>query len=87
MARNNVFGVGHKLNREGAPQEQGLGSFDNPTLQSVEAYQKNQTERRQGGPESGFEENLKRMKARLAAVDEQRRKDRAAAGDDLEENF
>ena len=36
----NVFGVDHKKDRSGKPQEQGLGSEHNMTRQSIEAYKK-----------------------------------------------
>ena len=72
QADNDVFGVGHRKARDGTPIEQGLGSFENPTEQSIQAYIKNQTERRTK-VEDGFEENLKKMRARFAEVQAQRR--------------
>jgi hypothetical protein len=81
IARNDVFGVGHKLGKEG-PEEQGLGSWDNPTQQSIDAYIKNQTERRPAGPEPDFESNVRKMRARLAEVDAQRRKLKVATDED-----
>ena len=63
----NVFGTDAPKDRQGFRLEQGLGSPSNMTQQSIDAYIKNQTERRPGGPEPGFEEHLKRMRAELAA--------------------
>jgi hypothetical protein len=79
ITNNNVFGVGHKKDRQGNPQEQGLGSFANPTQQSIEAYVKDQTQRR-AVPEDGYEANLKAMRARLAEVNATRRAN--STGDD-----
>jgi hypothetical protein len=65
----NVFGADAPKDRNGWRLEQGLGSPGNMTQQSIDAYIKNQTERRAGGPEAGFEENLKRMRSELAACE------------------
>lgn len=81
ITNKNVFGEGHKT-KKGVPQEQGLGSHANPTRNSIEAYIKTQTERRLGGPEEGFEENLKAMRARLTEVEEEKRAKKKDAGDD-----
>ena len=62
-----TFGVDYKVDAEGNPIEQGRGSKAQPTEGSIQAYIKNQTERRHGGPEKGFEETLERMRAELAA--------------------
>lgn len=69
---DNVFGHDHRKDRKGEPIEQGLGSEGNMTRNAIEAYIKNQTERRQV-PEAGYEENLKRMEATLAKCNEQRK--------------
>ena len=53
------------------------------TAQAIEAYIKNQTERRKGGPEAGYEENLARMRRDLAACEARRL---AARNDDDEED-
>lgn len=63
--RKAVFGHDSKV-RRGKPVEQGKGSYEQPTQNSIDAYIKTQTERRVGGPEKGFEENLKKMRDRLA---------------------
>lgn len=62
--RDAVFGVGHKV-RRGKPVENGLGSLEQPTQNSIDAYITNQTTRRAGGPERGFEENLQIMRDNL----------------------
>jgi len=82
IALQDVFGHDHKTTKEGNPIEQGLGADGNMTAQSIEAYIKNQTERRKGGPEPGFEDNLKEMRAKLAKCDARRRAEAAAADDD-----
>jgi hypothetical protein len=81
IAQNDTFGVGHKT-KDGKPVEQGLGSWDNPTLQSIEAYIANQT-KRQPVPDADFEEQLRKMRARLAEVEAERRKAVAAAKEEL----
>jgi hypothetical protein len=81
MARTDTFGRGHKM-KNGEPVEQGLGSWDNPTLQSIEAYIANQT-KRQPVPDADYEEQLRKMRARLAEVQAQRRKTEAVAEDEL----
>jgi hypothetical protein len=65
----NVFGTDAPKDRDGFRLEQGQGSSKNQTQQSIDAYIKNQTERRAGGPEPGYEEHLKRMRAELAACE------------------
>jgi hypothetical protein len=42
IARNDVFGHGHKIGKDG-PIEQGLGSWENPTQQSIDAYIRSQS--------------------------------------------
>jgi hypothetical protein len=80
IATNDTFGVGHKV-KDGKPVEQGLGSFENPTLQSIEAYIANQT-KRQPVPDADYEETLRKMRERLAVVEGERRKAAAAAEDE-----
>ena len=63
-----TFGQDYKVDADGNPIETGRGSKAQPTRTSIDAYIKNQTERRGSlGPEKGFEENLARMEADLAA--------------------
>jgi hypothetical protein len=61
-----TFGVGFRRDRQGKPIEQGLGSASHPTQQSIDAYIHEQTARRAGGPEAGYEEALAAMRKRLA---------------------
>ena len=61
-----TFGQDYKVNADGNVIEQGRGSKAQPTRGSIDAYIKNQTERRQGGPEKDYEKHLQRMKAELA---------------------
>lgn len=82
IATSDVFGHDFKADKAGNPIEQGLGADGNMTAQSIEAYIKNQTERRKGGPEAGYEENLKKMRAKLAESDARRRATQAAEDDD-----
>ncbi|MGA8319508.1 MAG: hypothetical protein WB774_01485 [Xanthobacteraceae bacterium] len=56
-----VFGVDYKTDKRGEPIEQGKGSAAQPTQQSIDAYAKYCRH------EDGFAENLKNMKAALAA--------------------
>lgn len=74
----NVFGHDHKKDKNGEPIEQGIGTPGNMTRNCIDAYIKNQTERRSGPPEAGFDETVKRMEAELA-VCEGRRKDKQIA--------
>ena len=62
-----TFGQDYKVDADGNVIEQGRGSKAQPTRGSIDAYIKNQTERRQGGPEKGYHEILARMEADLAA--------------------
>lgn len=83
IALADVFGHDHQTDKKtGNPIEQGLGADGNMTAQSIEAYIKNQTERRKGGPEPGFEDTLKDMRVKLAKCDARRRAEAAAADDD-----
>jgi|SRR5579863_1349765 len=72
IAQNEVFGVGHKLDKDGNPVEQGLGTRGNMTQQCIDAYIKNQTERSPNGPEPNYEENLAQMRKDLAACNARR---------------
>jgi hypothetical protein len=62
-----TFGQDYKVDADGNVIEQGRGSKAQPTRGSIDAYIKNQTERRSGGPEPGYAETLERMEAALAA--------------------
>jgi hypothetical protein len=63
-----TFGQNYKTDADGNPIEQGRGSKAQPTRGSIDAYIKNQTERRGTlGPEKGFQETVDRMEAELAA--------------------
>jgi hypothetical protein len=73
IARNDVFGHGHKTTKDGTPIEQGLGSHENPSPQSIEAYIRPQSRPWRDSPEPGYEEHLKKLRARLAEVDAVRR--------------
>jgi hypothetical protein len=83
IARNDVFGHGHKVGKDGKPIEQGLGSHDNPTQQSIDAYIRAQQPPYRAAPEPGYEETLKKMRQRLAEVEAQRAKVRAANDEDF----
>jgi hypothetical protein len=74
----NVFGADAPKDRAGWRMEQGIGSPGNMTQQAIDAYVKNQTERRAGGPEEGYKENLARMQAQL--VETQKKKDAQPGG-------
>jgi|SRR5271155_2681645 len=63
----NVFGFDHKKDRQGNPIEQGRGSAQNQTHQSVEAY------RKWGRDEPDYERNLSRMEKELVACEAQRK--------------
>jgi hypothetical protein len=58
--RKAVFGHDYKLDKNGRPIEQGIGSPAQPSANSVAAYEKYH----RGDP--GFTENLARMKKQLA---------------------
>jgi hypothetical protein len=74
----NVFGHDFKRDAKGRPIETGIGSNFNLTANAVEAYIKEQTERRQGGPEPGFEENLAKLRKQLAVCEARRREEAKA---------
>lgn len=78
LARNDVFGVDHKLDKQGNPIEMGLGAPGNVTQQHIDAYIKNQTDRSPNGPEPGYEENLARMRKDLADCEARRLAARSA---------
>ena len=62
-----TFGQDYKVDADGNPIETGRGSKAQPTRGSIDAYIKNQTERRAGGVEPGYAETLAGMEADLAA--------------------
>lgn len=72
----NVFGHDHRVDSQGRPIEQGLGSAGNQTKNSVDAY------RKWGVNDVDYEKNLSRMEKELATSNETRaarRKAEAAA--------
>jgi hypothetical protein len=73
--KNDVFGVGHKTDRNGKPIEQGIGTAGNQTSHSIDAYILAQTVWRKGGPEPGYEQHLARMKRELAECEARRAKE------------
>ncbi len=81
IALTDVFGVGHSVDKTGAPVEMGVGSKDNMTQQCVDAYIKAQTDNKTG-PEPGYEDHLKRMRTQLAACESRRAAMRTADDDD-----
>jgi hypothetical protein len=68
--RRNVFGFDHKSDRSGKPIEQGYGSAQNMTRNSIEAY------RKYGSAELEYEKHLARMEAELKATDARRAAER-----------
>lgn len=74
IALEDVFGVGHKVDKAGNPIEQGVGAPGNITQQHIDAYVKAQTDSkmRPGGPEAGFEEHLAQMRRGLAECNARR---------------
>lgn len=79
-----VFGPDAKKDKDGKFIEQGVGSWDNLTPASVEAYVTNQTMRRDT-PEAGYEETLAKMRAQLAICEARRREERAKEEAELDE--
>ena len=53
-----TFGQDYKTDADGNPIETGRGSKAQPTAGSIQAYIKNQTERRHGGPGKGLRQAL-----------------------------
>jgi hypothetical protein len=82
IARQDVFGIDHKTDRNGNPIEQGVGAKGNQTQQSIDAYIKNNTERSPNGPEPNFEETLARMRKDLAESEARRRAEQSTIDDD-----
>lgn len=62
----NVFGFDMKHDRTGNPVEQGIGSPQQPSRNSIDAYKVFQTQHRKGGPEPDYDKHLARMEAELA---------------------
>lgn len=52
VLRDRVFGVGHKVDEDGKPLEQGLGSPANPTPQHIEALRLATEKKAQTSPNS-----------------------------------
>lgn len=71
-----VFGVDVKHDRHGNPIEQGIGSAQQPSRNSIEAYKTFQLTRR-GGPEANYENFLAKMEADLAAFEAAKQKAKA----------
>ena len=75
-----TFGQNYKTDADGNPIEQGRGSKAQPTRGSIDAYIKNQQERRGSlGPEKGFQEIVDRMEADLRGIQRQRSRRRSSA--------
>ncbi len=66
LQRKIVYGHDSKVDDEGNPVEQGIGSAQQPTRNSIEAYKRWHGPKSQD-PDADFEENLKRMEAEYAA--------------------
>lgn len=71
--RKNVFGFDHKLDRQGNPIEQGLGSAQNMTRNSIEAF------RKYNSHQPDFERALSVMEKQLAEADARRAAQRGAS--------
>ena len=84
IAVAHVYGAGAKKGADGTYPESGIGSENNVTRQHVEAYIANQTIRRDT-PETGYEENLAKMRAQLAICEARRREERAKEEAELDE--
>jgi hypothetical protein len=84
IANIDVFGHGHKVDpKTGTPIEQGLGSWENPTQQHIDAYVRANAPPYRHSPEPGYEEHLKKLRARLAEVDAVRRAKAKSEEEDL----
>lgn len=83
----NVFGEDAPKDRKGQRREQGFGSPGNQTQQSIDAYIKNQTERRIGGPEPGFEQHVERMRKELEATTARKAVDREKGAKNRKRRF
>ena len=77
IVNKDVFGADHKTDRKtGLPVEQGLGSWEQPTLQSIEAYKKYHR------ADPDYENSLKLMEARLEEFRAEQKAKRKKDGDD-----
>jgi hypothetical protein len=72
--RDNVFGVGHAVDKAGRPVEQGLGSAFQQTRQSIDAFKKYHAN------DVNFERDLAVLEKQLLAT-EQRKKSEAPGAD------
>jgi hypothetical protein len=72
-APKNTFGVDHKKDKNGKPIEQGVGSANNMSRQCITAYVAEQTTRRPGGPEAGYEIALAKMEQQFAECEARRK--------------
>jgi hypothetical protein len=70
----NVFGHDAKTDRDGNYIEQGLGSAQNQTMNSIAAYKKycNPENPKATDPDPNYKENLPRMQAELAECEKAR---------------
>jgi hypothetical protein len=75
IATGNVFGVGHRKDRNGTPIEQGVGSSGNQTRASIDAYIKYNS----GAPD--FQETLARMEKEYAECQARRKAEQAKEDD------
>ena len=64
--RKNVFGHDHKVDKNGHPIEQGIGSAGNMTQNAIDAYKK-YAKYEEGYSKEKYDETVKRMEAELAA--------------------
>jgi hypothetical protein len=72
--RTNVFGIGHKTGRGGKPIEMGIGSENQMSANSIQAYKKYCQN------EPDFERHLARMEKLLAEQQAQRQAQQPRAG-------
>jgi hypothetical protein len=74
--KKNVFGHDYKTDRNGNPIEQGLGSANNQTANSIAAYKKycNPENPKAADPDPNFERNLAQMQKQFAETEERRKK-------------
>jgi hypothetical protein len=71
IGTEDTFGVGFQRDKNGRPQEQGLGSAGNQSRPSIEAYKKYCSK------EPNFEANLARMEREFAESEARRAAERA----------
>jgi hypothetical protein len=81
MTSQDVYGVDHKKDAKGQPIEQGVGSANNMSRQAIAAYIAEQTTRRPGGPEPGYEIALAKMEQQFAECQARRKAEQAKEDD------